>query len=327
MAKKALKEKGVLSMGFDYSQNYIGEIRRKKLSAVFNTVREYFEHVLIIPGEKAYFICSDHELTRDIPARLKSKSIPTKYIDAFFYGNVSSEKIEAVNGSLYRNEPVNTDFKPRLMSIVFQEWFAKHGGFSKYFLLVLPAFMMACLVFMKKEQYVVFSTGVVSMGAEMLIIFSFQIIYGYVYQEIGAIVTAFLLGLLPGALMGNRKGGGERYRLVMTEGLLMLMLLIFFLWVQWHGKIVHRLFFLLYCFIFSFICGYQFPVAARIIGERKNPAAVLFSSDLSGASMGTIITGTLLIPLFGMGSAVVFLIAVKLSSLMMFILRKGGEKH
>ena len=326
LAKRVLREKGVLSMGFDYSQNYLGETRKKKFSTVFITARQYFKNVLIIPGEKAYFLCSDGELKRDIPRRLESKGIATTYIGPFFSGNISSEKISAINEAIHRDESVNTDFNPRLMGIVFQEWFEKYGGFSKYYLLILPVLMLGSLILMRREQYVVFSTGVASMGAEMLVIFSFQIIYGYIYREIGAIVTVFLLGLLPGAAMGNKRVGGESRQLVITELLLLLMLLVFFLWVQWHERITHRLFFLSYCFIFSFISGYQFPVAARMIGEKKNPAAVLFSSDLLGASMGTIITGALMIPLFGVSTAVVFLAAVKISSLLIVAVRKGSGK-
>ena len=39
------------------------------------------------------------------------------------------------------------------------------------------------------------------MGAEILVIFAFQIFFGYIYLQIGLIVTVFLAGLLPGALI------------------------------------------------------------------------------------------------------------------------------
>ena len=45
--------------------------------------------------------------------------------------------------------------------------------------------MLVYVFFMKKEEYVLFSTGVVTMGVEMLIIFIFQVMYGYIYLKIG----------------------------------------------------------------------------------------------------------------------------------------------
>ena len=47
---------------------------------------------------------------------------------------------------------------------------------------------------MKKEEYVLFTTGFAAMGSEMLVIFVFQVLYGYIYLQIGAIITA---GLVP----------------------------------------------------------------------------------------------------------------------------------
>ena len=103
------------------------------------------------------------------------------------------------------------------------------------------------------------------------------------------------------------------------------MILVFYLWVQYHGRVIPRFFFLIYCFIFSFMSGFQFPVAARIIGEKKRPAALLFTSDFCGASIGTIATGTILIPLFGMSAAAAFLLFVKISSLMRFVIKKRAK--
>jgi hypothetical protein len=51
-----------------------------------------------------------------------------------------------------------------------------------------------------------------------------------------------------------------------------------------------------------------------MIGEKSSPAAGCFAADLSGASVGTLATGTILIPLWGIRIAVLFLILVKVSS-------------
>jgi spermidine synthase len=318
-AKKILKRDGILSMGMEYSPNYISEIRKKKLSSLYHTAREHFKNVMVLPDGEAYFLCRDGELWQDIPARLESKSITTSYISGFFYGNVTKDRIQELEKSLEKNEPVNSDFEPRLMNIVFQEWFIKYGTSPTYFFLALSALTVTYLLFMKKEEYVLFSTGLATMGVEMLIVFAFQVIYGYIYLRIGAIVTAFLLGLLPGALMGNYWGHKDVFRLLVSEMLLLLMLFMFFVWSAYFRSELHPLYFLAYGFFFSLLCGYQFPVAASIIGEKTSPAAGCLAADLYGASVGTLATGAILIPLWGFRTAVVFLLLVKISSSMIII--------
>ena len=326
LTKKVLSAGGILSFGLKYSPNYISEVRKKKLSVIDNTARLHFENVMVLPGGEAYFLCRDGKLSTDIPARLKLKSIRTSYVEGFYRGNVTTDRIEQLQKILDRKEYVNKDFEPRVMNVIFQEWFMKHGTSPKAFFLILLGLTVIYLIFMKKEEYILFSTGLATMGVEMLVIFTFQVIYGYIYLKIGAVITAFLLGLLPGALLGNvhkERGIGP---LIMSEMILLGLLLMFFIWISFFKGELNQIYFLGYCFIFSFFCGFQFPVAAHLIGERQSPAAGCLAADLTGAAVGTIATGTLLIPLWGIQSAIIFLILVKISSsiIPMFAKAKGA---
>jgi spermidine synthase len=230
--------------------------------------------------------------------------------------------MEGLKKSLDKNEYVNTDFEPRLLNIVFQEWFSKHGTSPRYFLLILLGLTATYVMLMKREEYILFSTGLVTMGVEMLVVFGFQIIYGYIYLKIGAIVTAFLLGLLPGAIFGRVLGGREPVKLVISDLFILILLLVFFIWVAFLRNEPPPFYFFLYGFIFSLLCGFQFPVAARMIGEERSPAASCLAADLTGASVGTLVTGTLLIPLWGIRVAVIFLILVKITSSMIIAVRR-----
>ncbi|MFH1240899.1 MAG: hypothetical protein V1689_00935 [Pseudomonadota bacterium] len=316
-AKKILRGNGVISMGVAYSENYLSEIGKKKISTLYNTARLNFRNVILLPGQEAYLICSDGELLLDIPARLKSKYIKTSYIEGFFYGNVTEERIRQLKEAVDVSGEINTDFEPRLISIVFQEWFTKHGTSPWYFVVILSVLTIIYVVLLRREEYVLFSTGLTAMGVEMLIIFAFQVIYGYIYLQIGAIVTAFLFGLLPGAILGTTWRRRNISSLMVSEGLLLSLLLLFYVWAAYFRSELHPLYFLGFCFLFSFLCGFQFPVVAGIIGEQSSPASGCLAADLCGASVGTLVTGTLLIPLWGIKVAVIFLIFVKISSSIM----------
>ena len=323
LSKRILSDGGVLSFGLEHSPNYISEVGKKKLSIMFNTARSHFQNVLILPGGEAYFLCRDGDLSMDVPSRLRAKSITTDYVEGFYYGNVTKERIAQIKTILDQEEYQNTDFEPRIMNVMFQEWFLKHGNSPKMFILILAGLTLVYVVFMRKEEYILFSTGLATMGVEMLVIFVFQVIYGYIYLKIGAIVTVFLLGLLPGAAMGSLYEEGNKRALVFSEVALLGLILIFFVWNSFLRGELHQIYFLGYCFTFSFFCGFQFPLAAKMIGERQSPAAGCLAADLAGAAVGTIAVGTLLIPLWGIQSAVFFLIFVKISSNMIMLFSKA----
>ena len=326
LAKRALAKDGILSFGLKYSPNYISEVRKKKLSVIYSTALLHFQNVMVLPGGKAYYLCRDGEISADIPTRLKMKAVRTTYIEGFYNGNVTRERISRLRKNLDEKEYINTDFEPRVMNIIFQEWFMKHGTSPKVFVLVLLALTIFYVIVMKKEEYILFSTGLVTMGTEMLVIFTFQVMYGYIYLRIGAIITVFLLGLLPGAIIGNLYRNRIRRRLILSEIIILCLLLTFFVWISFVKGELHQLYFFAYCFIFSFFCGFQFPVAATMIGERNSPAAGCLAADLTGAAVGTLATGILLIPLWGIQSAILFLILVKMSSNMILLFAKSKRR-
>jgi len=138
--------------------------------------------------------------------------------------------------------------------------------------------------------------------------------YGYIYLKLGAIVTAFLMGLLPGAMVGNQFKGRGLMPFIVSEIILFSLLVGFYVWISFSEGDIAQAYFLAYGFGFSFFCGYQFPLATDLIGEKESPAAGCLAADLTGGAVGTLATGTILIPLLGIQMAIIFLILVKISS-------------
>jgi spermidine synthase len=312
--KRIMTRDGILSFSLLANPNYLSEERGKKLSSIYNAVKAHFRNVLLIPGEEIYFLASDERLSADIPQQLARKSIPTSYIEGFYHGNVTRERIRFINESIDSDEPMNTDLQPRVITIMFQEWFRKHGTSPKWFIAFLIVVIGGYLFMIRKEEFILFSTGFAVMGAEMVILFSFQVLYGYIYLKVGMVITAFLFGLLPGAMLGNRWKSRGRDTLMKAEAGMILLLMVYLIWVVFYQSMMPEFVFFLYGFLFSMLCGVQFPAAAEIIGEEQSPAAGLFAADLVGAGTGTLAIGTLLIPLLGIQAAVVALILLKAAS-------------
>lgn len=322
LAEACLKKGGILSFSLNYSPNYIGEVRRKKLSALFNTAKVHFRNVLALPGEKAYFLCRNGSLSREILEKLNEKAIRADYIRGIYAGNFSEDRMNQLRDSLDRKEYINADFAPRVMNVIFEEWFQEHATSPRLFIGLLLGLTGIYLILMKREEYLLFSTGLATMGVEMLVIFTFQVIYGYIYLKIGAIITAFLLGLLPGAVAGRLFSKTKGHPLIFSEFSFLFLLILFYFWISLIKGEPGQILFLAYGFIFSFFCGFQFPLAAGLIGERNSPVAGLLAADLTGAALGILLIGSLIIPLMGLQAAVIFLALVKISSGMILLLKR-----
>jgi spermidine synthase len=315
LARRHLAPHGVLSFTMKGFENYLAEPQRQKLSSLYNTVKEYFKHVLLLPGQKIFFLCSSRPLNTDIPTLLARKNIPTRYIKGYYYGNLTHERIKRLNDLMDPKAPKNSDDHPQLMRLMFQQWFAKFSTSPTGFIAVLAVVCMVYLIRISVEEFVLFSTGFTVMGSELLVIFAFQIFFGYIYLQIGLIVTVFLAGLLPGAWFGNRFRNRSKQTLALADGLLILLMGLLIVALKQGSYHLPVGFFLFYGFVISLICGFQFPVALYLRGGEAPAVTQTFSADLIGAAFGTLMTNVVLIPYFGIIWAAAGLIGLKLLSL------------
>jgi spermidine synthase len=316
LAAARLSERGVLSFSMQGYENYLAEPQRRKLSSLYHTVKAFFPHVLMLPGQRVFFICSARPLQADIAAALAAKAIPTLYISAYYDGNVTPERISRLRSLMDPPAPPNAELAPFLMRTVFSEWFAKFNTSPLAFMGISACLLGVYFLRTNRVQFVLFSTGWMTMGSEILVIFVFQIFFGYIYFQIGIIITVFLAGLLPGALWGRRLVHRARSVLILADagliGLLALSLAAVHL-----GDRLPAAFYLVLGFGISAACGVQFPAALHLKGDAGAAATGLFSADLIGAAFGTLVTSTILIPYGGITGAIGGLFGLKLMSLCM----------
>jgi len=319
LARRHLAEHGVLSFAMKGYDNYLAEPQRRKLSSLYNTVIDYFDNVLLLPGQKIFFLCSSQPLRTDIPELLVKKDIHTRYIRGYYYGNLTPERIQRLNTLIDPTVPKNRDYFPQLMRLMFMQWFAKFSTSPTGFIGVLAILSLIYLIRIRAEEFVLFSTGFTVMGSEILVIFAFQIFFGYIYLQIGMIVTVFLAGLLPGAWFGDRLRYRSKQTLAVADGLLIVLMGLLIIVMKYGGYHLPVAFFLVFGFVISLICGFQFPVALYLRGGDAPAVTRNFSADLIGAACGTLVTNVLLIPYCGIIWAGAGLIGLKLCSLIVMV--------
>jgi spermidine synthase len=164
------------------------------------------------------------------------------------------------------------------------------------------------------------SMGFSAMALEMVLIFAFQNVYGYVYQMIGMIVALFMVGLACGGFASNRllNAPGRRWHLWLAGIAFLLALyslitpLVIRRVTDWgiHSEYV----FMALVFLTGFITGTEFPVASKIYMRHASSigrsAARVNGFDQFGACAGSLFTGIVFVPLLGIYATCVFLAAI-----------------
>lgn len=301
-------------IGFD---NYPTEADRQKLSSVHNTAAACFPHVTMLPGDDIFFLCGDRHLTADIPDRLRQKNIQTTYVSNYFAGNITPDRIRYLRNLIDRKAPLNTDIRPRLMRLMFARWFSLFGTSPLLFYGIIGLVLIVYCSYASRGEFILFSTGFANMGTEILTIFAFQIFLGYIYYQIGLIVTVFLAGLLPGAWIGERGRRRPGRTVMLLDGAIILLTGTFAVTVSTVGENLPAVFFFIFGFLFSFACGFQFPTILRMVGDRDKQAGQAFTADLVGAAFGALLTSILLIPYTGLAGTALAIMGLKTTSLIL----------
>ena len=316
LARRRLREGGVLSFTVSGYENYLGATQRREVSCLYKTVRDVFPHVLMLPGRQISFLCSDAPLSPEIPELLAARGIKTAYIEGYFTQEVNAERRQYLADALDAHATPNRDLSPVMLRYMFAQWFAKHGTRPIPFLLAAAVLVIGYALHMGAGEYVLFTTGWTTMAGEILVIFVFQIFYGYVYLKIGLIVTVFLAGLLPGALLGQWLRARGRRVLLMSDGLIVILLGTSIAGLVLVGASLPQGCCIAYGGLLSVLCGLQFPVALSLRGGNNPAMSRVVAADLLGAACGTMVTSAIGIPLLGIIGATGGLIALKLSSIM-----------
>jgi len=158
-------------------------------------------------------------------------------------------------------------------------------------------------------HFTVFTTGLSTMTLQVALIFSFQSIYGFIYETIGLIVALFMFGLALGAFLTNSyiKFRAEIKILAAVQlSIALLALLIAFVLplaatVRSPG-VIFALFSLL-TFGAGLINGIDFPVSAAcymtLKSDADKTAGIVYGTELFGACAGAVLASAVVAPVLG----------------------------
>jgi spermidine synthase len=312
--KNILNDDGVVSLSLSSSINYLNLETIKLNSVIYNTLSKEFKNVIVIPGDENFFIASDSNLTYNISARIKEKGIKTLYVNEnYLSGKLSKDRIDYVINSIREEKvEVNHDFTPVAYYYHILYWLSHFEINIIPFLVILLALIILSLLKMDAFSFSISTTGFTASSLEVALLLAFQVLYGYVYYNIGIIISAFMIGLAVGAYKMNKwlerkaKKDFVRLEFLIFFYSILLPLIIIFLSSLKNTEIImlaSQTLFPLLTFTIALLVGMEFPLASKLHLKGKDiegTASLLYASDLIGACLGALLSSALLIPLLGL---------------------------
>jgi len=170
------------------------------------------------------------------------------------------------------------------------------------------------------------TTGFAAIAVEVILLFLMQSIYGYVYSMIGLVVALFMGAMAAGACLGRRIAERSTritsVALIVTETLIAAVACLTPVWATWAGSsrcstpcMGESVVFVMMA-VLGVSSGVEFPLVLRRSGVlQANPvrnAASAEAADNVGAALGSLVTGVLVVPVYGIVAACILVAGLKL---------------
>ena|GEM_PF-4659265 len=152
------------------------------------------------------------------------------------------------------------------------------------------------------DNAVLFSTGIVAITVQLVLLLLFQSTFGMVYGAIGVLVALFMVGNGLGALVAKKLSPSNRNILLVLIAYIVLVTVIVFFSYSFRSGMFSLFLFFLFNGVSGFIVGLRFGVLVK----RVRPS-VAYGTDLLGAAAGTA-TAFLLLPSCGVILTLLFLL-------------------
>ncbi len=331
-AASILSPGGIIALSVSSKREYIGgEIARYNAS-ILNTVRSVFRDLIIIPGDEMFIIASNKSdvltyKTGILIQRFNERNISAQYFSPYhIVYRMDRQKTDYILGRLKTQEVrLNTDYQPVCFYYDLLLWgLIAHPGFSKMTGLLLKieprhlaslivgiVILLIVIILIKPRlrtisiPYLIGTTGFFGMGIELLVVFLYQIRFGYIYYKLGLIITSFMVGLAVGGLIGTKLANRVKGKSILLSRIQLIMVIYSFLapsvlirlapgeWAYFPFVLIGGLF-----------VGCEFPLASSIyLRSAREPgraAGVIYAADLIGATIGALLMSLLILPLFGL---------------------------
>lgn len=361
LAKEKLNDKGVLVIGLPGSLTYMNEELKNLNSCIYHTLRSVFKNIRVIPGDgNNLYLSSDSNEILTIERmkiierlnhyKIKADVIIPWYIEQKLHPGWQLWFSKFIEGS---SKKINSDLNPVGVFYSISHWNALFAPRLRWLFkqfdgmnlkTIYPLFFIPFILWFilrKKKQFfkagialAIITTGFGGMIFDLILIFAFQSIYGYIFSWIGLLVASFMAGAAFGSLaltmIMNRLKNGFKFFIKIEVGIICFAVVCPGIIISGYSYLsnpvhfyVSKALFLALSFISGVLIGAQFPMANKLYlkdsSSLSETAGLIYSSDLLGGWFGGIIGAVVLLPVLGILGAGIVVAMLKLTSFMVLI--------
>jgi len=326
-----LNTEGILGFRLRTAENLWTMPLIRRNSSIYNALQSVFPQVLFLPGTTNVVTASRAPLPGEpeiMSRRLHDMKIATRLISPNYINYLfTNDRFFTINDLLRKEKsPPNTDIRPVCYQYAFVIWLSK---FFPRFALIDPASIMNKVFFKTplwllwiglpvifllcrlrpalRSTLLVASAGFLGMVMETILILYYQVKHGVLYQDIGVLLMSFMAGLALCAMIINKEMVPQVFNRTLSRWYGISMLIGFCFLCAFTGMIVKtsimaglvEISFLLAATGFL-VAGIFAYASLHEIEDQKKVISPLYSADLIGGCLGSVLGSLILIPLAGM---------------------------
>lgn len=338
-------------------------------SCIFHTLKRVFSYVRVIPGDGTnLFLSSDSPevlsidktqvLERSNQRNIEADVIVPWYIERKLHPGWQDWFAGFIEGGSQR---INSDLNPVGLFYTISHWnalfapslrwlFQRFEGMSLGTIVIPFAILLLLHLVLPSKNgrflragipLCIITTGFAGMIFDLMLIFTFQSIHGYVFSWIGLLVASFMAGAAGGAVLTTRVLARleDPLKLFTRVDLAVvcfsigcpLALAAVHNYLGTPGALPIKMLFLVTSVFSGLLIGCQFPLANEIYRgsdtSLSRTAGLLYASDLLGGRFGGILGAVVLLPVLGLVGTGITVALLKLTSFMVITTRHHRQHH
>jgi spermidine synthase len=336
--RRRLKPGGILAFRLTSSENLWTPQLVRRSRSIYRTLRSIFPEVVVLPGSTNYFLGSGAPLCRDpelLASRLHSRKLELSLVSApyirYLYLNDRFEELARMLESA--DDPLNIDSHPICYQYTVMIWLSKFfpraagldllpHSLSEAWMGLLAGWLVLLAIFLfvrgragTARCLFVAVAAFTGMVLETLLLLYYQVKSGILYQDLGVLLMSFMGGLAVGAAVIDRRET-VLPRFMRAPARLDVSLVAAFVlpcgFLAWQFRsgfdpglaltaVLLSLSGLLVAAVFA-------NAGVRHSGDPRRVIAPLYSADLIGGCIGSLVASLVLVPAFGLAATALLLI-------------------
>jgi len=329
--KSRLNPKGIFSFYLSSSPNYMNKELINLQASIYQTLKKISPSIVLLSEDLNFFIAAKDEKINYNPTELISRMTKRKIKNNFVTKDYIKYRLlnqrNYVTKKLLDESNViglNTDLKPVGYYYNFVYWLSYfYSNLSKQLNLsqlkgawLLLFFVFALIIFLLKIKFkgknklpfIMAIIGFSIIASEIIVIYLFQIFFGYIYHKISLIITLLMVGLTLGTFLGIKLKSNHKNIIKINLFIIIVLSLILIR----PSALSNYILIFLFSILIGGLGGLGFSIISRVYYSeyRNKNMGAIYGADLLGSCIGAFITSIFTIPMFGIANTLIILIAL-----------------